>query len=73
MATTQELLDEAKAAYHKLMLGGQARVIVDQNGERVEFTAGNAGRLSQYITYLEDLLAAELGLPRARGPAGVIF
>ena len=73
MATTQELLDEARAAYHSLMIGASARVVVDQNGERVEFTAANAVRLQAYITTLENKLADETGASRSKGPARVTF
>lgn len=73
MATTQQLLDEARAAYHALMIGSSARVVVDQNGERVEFTAANAMRLQAYITQLENKLADETGVTRSSGPARVIF
>ncbi len=65
--TTQQKLDEAEAALHQLNLGRSARVIVDQNGERVEFTAANAGRLQAYITQLK----VELGLISAPGPMRV--
>lgn len=69
--TPQTLLHEARQAYHRLMLGLSPRVVVDQNGERVEYTAANAPRLQQYIAGLE----AQLGLTTAaqRGPAGVCF
>lgn len=69
--TPQTLLHEARAAYHRLMLGLSPRVVVDQNGERVEYTAANAPRLQQYIAGLE----MQLGLTTAaqRGPAGVCF
>lgn len=59
MATTAELLVEAETAYHKLMTGTLARVFVDQNGERVEYTATNAARLSAYIQSLKDLIAGD--------------
>lgn len=59
---TQQQLDEARAAYHDLTVGQQARVFVDQNGERVEFVAANPGRLSAYIEELE----ASLGLGSGR-------
>lgn len=49
-------LTEAEAALHKLMMGEMARVFVDQNGERVEFTATNAQRLRVYIFELKKLL-----------------
>lgn len=52
MTTVQNLRD-AEAAYHKLVTGTMARVIVDQNGERVEYTATNAARLQQYIVQLK--------------------
>jgi gpW len=51
--TTAEQLAEAQAAYHALMTGKSARVVVDQNGERVEFTAINAERLLAYIETLK--------------------
>lgn len=54
MATlsTQQKLDEAEAEYHKLLTGTKARVFVDQNGERVEFTSANRASLRQYIEQL---------------------
>lgn len=55
-ATLTGYLSEAKAALHKLMLGGSARVFVDQNGERVEFTAANRDSLKSYIADLESQL-----------------
>lgn len=56
--TTQELLTAARLAYHNLTVGGQVRVFVDQNGERVEYTAARRSDLLAYITGLE----AQLGL-----------
>lgn len=46
-------LNEARKAYHDLMMGQSARVFVDQNGERIEYTAANAARLASYISVLE--------------------
>lgn len=68
-AELQRNLAEAKAAYHKLMLGRSARVFVDQNGERVEYTAANASRLSAYIKDLETAL----GLVKIAGPMRPFF
>lgn len=51
--TTAELLSEAKSALHDLMIGKSARVYVDQNGERIEYTAANSARLRAYIAELE--------------------
>lgn len=73
MATNAEKLVEAEAAYHNLMVNGAVRVVVDQNGERVEYTAVNAPRLLAYIADLKALIAAEAGVYVSRGPARVIF
>jgi hypothetical protein len=70
VATTQQLLDQAKDARHKLVTGQLARVFMDQNGERVEFVATNIAQLDAYIRQLEAELA---GVPRARKPLGFIF
>jgi len=63
---TQQL-SEAQAALHSLMIGGQARTFVDQNGERVEFTAANANRLRAYIQELK----LTLGVTTVLGPMRV--
>lgn len=73
MACNQANLDAARAAYHNLMTGTMARVVVDQNGERVEFVAANASRLLAYIQMLEAECNAIPGVPRVRGPFGFIF
>jgi hypothetical protein len=65
--TTQQKLEEAELALHRLNCGQSARVIVDQNGERSEFTAANAGRLQAYINQLK----VELGLISTPGPLHV--
>jgi hypothetical protein len=54
---TQPLLDDARAKYHALMTGTSARVLVDQNGEKVEFTAAKKQDLYNYIGQLEAQLA----------------
>ena len=54
---TQRLAD-ATTAYHQLMTGRLASTVVDQNGERVTFTASNAALLKAYI----DDLKSQLGL-----------
>lgn len=55
--TAQEKLDDAKAQYHLLLTGQQAKVYVDQNGERVEYTQANRGALLTYIQRLEREVA----------------
>ncbi|MCB1865163.1 MAG: phage tail protein [Chromatiales bacterium] len=74
MATIQQQLDEAKAAYHALKTGRSARVVVDQNGERVEFTAANQVGLYNWIKSLEQQLSGSIGVvPQNIGPARFIF
>ncbi|MEP1255484.1 MAG: gpW family head-tail joining protein [Alphaproteobacteria bacterium] len=66
--TTQEKLDDAKAQYHLLVTGQQAKVFVDQNGERVEYTQANRGALLAYIQRLDREVAGT-----RPGPMKVIF
>lgn len=73
MATNAEKLVVAEDAYHRLQIGESARVVVDQNGERVEYTAANRPALRQYIAELKQLIADEAGVYRVRGPAGAYF
>lgn len=49
-------LSEAETAYHQLMLGMKASVIVDQNSERVEFQTTTSGKLAAYIQELKRQL-----------------
>lgn len=55
--TLAEKLVQAEAAYHALMIGESVREVVDQNGERVVYTAANAARLAQYIAELKASIA----------------
>lgn len=75
MATTQQLLDEARTAYHQLMTGRSARVVVDGgSGERVEFTAARKADLYAYIKELESKLAVSKGQPQPNyAPMGFTF
>lgn len=57
--TLAEQLADAKAAYHELLVGRSARVFVDQNGERVEYTAANRADLRKYIQELEAEIAGK--------------
>jgi hypothetical protein len=70
LATAQQQLDEAKIARHNLVTGRLPRVLMDQNGERIEYTATNIAALDAYIRQLEVEVA---GAPRARKPLGFIF
>lgn len=73
MACDPVKIEAAKDAYHRLMTGKMARVVIDQNGERVEFVAANAPRLLAYIKQLEAECAAPSGTTRPTGPFGFIF
>lgn len=64
-------LAEAKAAYHNLMTGTMPRVVVDQNGERVEFTAANKQALASYIASLEA--SCGINSLQALAPAQFMF
>ena len=67
-AKLQARLEEAETALHRLSVGGQARVVVDQNGERVEFFATRRNELRAYIMDLRSRLGLDLGIS---GPMGV--
>lgn len=70
--TVQQRLDEANAAYHALMTGTSPRVVVDQNGERVEFTKADAQLLYAYIKKLEAQVTPTTPVVYP-GPARFIF
>lgn len=65
-------LDEARSAYHDLATGQAVRVVVDQNGERVEYQPAQRNLLAQYIQQLQDMYDDCMGNSgangRARGP-----
>ena len=71
--TTQEMLDEARAAYHSLMIGRRAVIIHDQNGEQIEYNRVSISALAKYIRDLEAKLAEEQGKPIPRGPGVAWF
>ena len=64
-------LADARDKYHLLMTGQAVRVLVDQNGERTEFTAASGPKLAEYIKQLE-IAAGEVALSTRR-PLGVVF
>lgn len=69
-------LKAADVAYMKLMSGGATRVVVDQNGERVEYSTANAASLLRYMQILQpqcaDYTAVALGVPVSR-PTKFLF
>lgn len=64
----RERLTAARDQYHRLMTGKAIRVMVDQNGERVEYTAVSAANLMAYIKQLEGMLDAASGTNQVSGP-----
>lgn len=72
-AAIQQRLNEATAAYHSVMIGGQVREFHDQNGERVVYSSSNRIALISYINWLRG----QLGLCGMSGivapPAGVFL
>lgn len=62
-------LAEAEAAYHTMMLGNKASVVVDSNGERIEFGKSESYKLSSYIAELKRQLTPY----DCTGPLKVIF
>ncbi len=75
MATLQEQLDAALVAYNSLISGGQARVYVDQNGERIEYNQGSAPRLMTWIYTLRSQIEAGAStiLPAVQRPMRPVF
>lgn len=71
--TVQQRLDEARTAYHLLMTGRSAREVVDQNGERVTFTAANKANLYNYIRELESQLPTAVPVAQQYAPATFTF
>lgn len=69
--TLAEKLAEAEAAYHSLVTGTQPKVVVDQNGERVEYTAASATRLYLYIQQLKREITPVTAAPNR--PLNVFF
>lgn len=69
---TPELVAEMRADYRDLVSGNKARVIVDQNGERVEFTAANVARLYALIQEAEACITPSAPT-RAHRPMGFYF
>lgn len=72
MACDPEKIASAKAAYHDLMTGRSPRVVVDQHGERVEYSPVNVAKLQLYIRQLEAECTATT-TSRSQVPIGFIF
>lgn len=75
-ATLRAWLTEAEAAYQRLLTGKAVRVVIDSNGERVEFTAVSADALRRHVLDLRRQLAAlecPVSAARAARPIGFFF
>lgn len=69
--TDQQRLEQAEQAYHELQTGQSVRVFVDQNGERIEYTAAKKSDLYGYIIQLRGRIAPlAVDMPR---PIGFFF
>ena len=55
------------------MLGGGVTVVVDQNGERVEYGRANATALAKYIAALQMQINSLLGVAVTGGPLRLLF
>lgn len=64
---TAALID-AETAYGNLLMGKSARVLVDNNGERVEFTSANQAKLGAYVEQLRRRQATVCAIPSASAP-----
>ncbi len=64
MADLQTQLDQAREAYHQLMMGQQVVMIRDSNGEQIQYGNASASRLAAYIAQLE----MKLGISPVSGP-----
>ena len=73
-ATCPADLVDARAALKKLLTGQSARVFVDQNGERVEFTAVNLQGLKDWISALDAVCGPNAATdPLPQRPFGFTF
>lgn len=73
LAQLQAWLVEAQNAYHTIMLGGGVTVVVDQNGERIEYGRANATSLAKYIATLQAQINSLLGVAVTGGPLRPLF
>lgn len=59
--TDQERLEQAKTAYHQLVIGAAFVEVRDANGEMVRFKPADATKLKAYILDLERSLGTTSG------------
>lgn len=73
LATLQARLDAALEAQATLAMGGQTRVVQDQNGERIEYSVGSAPQLAKLILTLQFQIAQLGGPALALGPMRTVL
>ncbi len=73
LADLKELRNGVAISYGKLMGGKSARVMVDQNGERVEFIASRSSDLAAYLAAINMAIAKKECRPLMGGPIAPIF
>ncbi len=59
---TQKDIDDMHVQYRRLISGEAVSIVIDQNGERLEYSRGNADKFWAYIRMAEAELAASLKL-----------
>lgn len=64
---TPEMLKEAKEAYLRIAMGQNVSVLIDQNGERVEYQRANLAMLADLIRKMEIELNACAGVNASNG------
>lgn len=68
------LKKDAKDQLHMLRTGQKARVVVDKDGSRVEFSSANVGNLMAYVADLERMCPTVGAIvQRPLGPASFTF
>jgi hypothetical protein len=73
LAQLQTWLAEAQSAYHTAMTGGQILVVVDQNGERIEYSRTNTASLVRYMAWLQAEINKLMGVAVTGGPLRMVF
>jgi len=71
--TLSQRLVEAETALHDLVRGVKPSVVVDQNGERVEYQHANIAQLRLYIRDLTRQIAEANGTAVSSGPMNVFM
>lgn len=73
LAQLETWLQEAENAYHTVAIGGGVTVVVDQNGERVEYSRANLAALGKYVATLQAKINSLKGVAVTGGPLRPYF